>query len=648
MSRLTSITTCFGQADIQAMARVHRIGQTKPVHVYRLVTKGSVDECIVHRAQKKLFLDSMVNRGSTSSALALDELRGAAKNENEDDNIIESGRKRKRESGDNDDLVDEAEGNVDVEEDLTNPSELEQSQIFAALKFGWNSAFSMQDDNKGADENVITDEHIDAIIDRSRGFGPSSNSEISGTAGENDDTPANATRTICLNENQEMSIATFDETKPLISIDNLRHTIPTEEDAAVPSEEPLADDMKDVIEPVEKRPKRQIRNRMVEINVDGVGIVQTLRPEVLKTPTTNVPQKERNILEGFRRKGALLNSNKNAVFIHTQQSNGKQVAGRDFDHQDHCQACWDGGDIILCDNCPLSFHMSCLRLKRLPAGKWSCPHHKCTSCCRTSSAAALLFRCEVCPLAYCEDCLPAEASIIGESKFFKAKRYVLPSTACYIRCSQECIEFDIEGALAGDELPLDEEKEETKDVEEEEVKDESDAKESKKNILNLSEHHPLRFCKLEDIQLRLNRDEQRIRSRFKNLAEIPNFDIRFKNAQEIARGELFRLIYHLKKANDTAMKQLQEGESQPKEVVESGNTANPGEAMDADLSRQALTAEEAAKIIFAHAGIHEKLPSETKVTIFLGKRSLFAVDRCCAIILTRCSISLTFISLALY
>eukprot|EP00981_Chlorochromonas_danica_P010710 scaffold3341_cov165-Ochromonas_danica.AAC.25 len=607
------------QADIQAMARVHRIGQTKPVHVYRLVTKGSVDECIVHRAQKKLFLDSMVNRGSTSSALALDELRGIAKNDNEDDDIPESGRKRKRESGDNGELVDEAEGNMDVEDDLTNPSDLGQSQIFAALKFGWNSAFSMHD----ADENVITDEHIDAIIDRSRGFGPSANSETSADAtAENDDTPSNATRTICLNENQEMSIATFNETEPLISIDNLRHTVPTEEDA-VPSEEPVLADamMEDVIEPVEKRPKRQIRNRMVEINVEGVGIVQTLRTEPRKTQSAHVPPKERNILEGFRRKGVPMNSNKNSVFIHTQQHHGKQVAGRDFDHQDHCQACWDGGDIILCDNCPLSFHISCLGLKRLPAGKWSCPHHACTSCCRTSSAAALLFRCEVCPLAYCEDCLPADALIIGESKFFKAKRYVLPSTACYIRCSQECMEFDVEGALAEDDVPLDEEKEEGKEVEEEEVKDEGDAKESKKNILNLSEHHPLRFCKLEDIQARLSRDEQRIRSRFKNLAEIPNFDIRFKTGSEIARGELFRLIYHLKKANDTATKQLQESESQPKETVKGGNTVKTGEAEDADLSRQALTTEEATKVVFTYAGVNEKLPSETKVTIFLGKRS---------------------------
>jgi len=50
------------QPDLQAMARVHRIGQTKTVHVYRLVANGTAEERIVQRAQRKLYLDQMVNR----------------------------------------------------------------------------------------------------------------------------------------------------------------------------------------------------------------------------------------------------------------------------------------------------------------------------------------------------------------------------------------------------------------------------------------------------------------------------------------------------------------------------------------------------------------------------------------------------------
>ena len=44
------------QADLQAMDRVHRIGQTRPVTVLRLVTHGTVEERIVQRARDKIYL----------------------------------------------------------------------------------------------------------------------------------------------------------------------------------------------------------------------------------------------------------------------------------------------------------------------------------------------------------------------------------------------------------------------------------------------------------------------------------------------------------------------------------------------------------------------------------------------------------------
>ncbi|XP_011256521.1 lymphoid-specific helicase [Camponotus floridanus] len=48
------------QADIQAMARCHRIGQTKPVVVYRLCTRGTVDETIIKRSEAKRILEKVV------------------------------------------------------------------------------------------------------------------------------------------------------------------------------------------------------------------------------------------------------------------------------------------------------------------------------------------------------------------------------------------------------------------------------------------------------------------------------------------------------------------------------------------------------------------------------------------------------------
>ncbi|KAF9620353.1 hypothetical protein IFM89_011088 [Coptis chinensis] len=64
---LTSADTCIlydsdwnPQADLQAMDRCHRIGQTKPVHVYRLATAQSVEGRILKRAFSKLKLEHVV------------------------------------------------------------------------------------------------------------------------------------------------------------------------------------------------------------------------------------------------------------------------------------------------------------------------------------------------------------------------------------------------------------------------------------------------------------------------------------------------------------------------------------------------------------------------------------------------------------
>ena len=48
------------QVDLQAIARAHRIGQKRPVHIYRLVTEGTVEEVIVKRAARKLKVDHLI------------------------------------------------------------------------------------------------------------------------------------------------------------------------------------------------------------------------------------------------------------------------------------------------------------------------------------------------------------------------------------------------------------------------------------------------------------------------------------------------------------------------------------------------------------------------------------------------------------
>lgn len=70
------------QADLQAQDRAHRIGQKKPVQVFRLVTEHTIEEKIVERAQQKLKLDAMVvqqGRLKDKDKLSRDELLSAVR-----------------------------------------------------------------------------------------------------------------------------------------------------------------------------------------------------------------------------------------------------------------------------------------------------------------------------------------------------------------------------------------------------------------------------------------------------------------------------------------------------------------------------------------------------------------------------------------
>ncbi|KAL9597302.1 MAG: hypothetical protein Q9219_005226 [cf. Caloplaca sp. 3 TL-2023] len=54
------------QITLQAEARAHRIGQTKPVTIYKLCTQGTVEEQMMGRIQKKLYLSAKVTESMTT------------------------------------------------------------------------------------------------------------------------------------------------------------------------------------------------------------------------------------------------------------------------------------------------------------------------------------------------------------------------------------------------------------------------------------------------------------------------------------------------------------------------------------------------------------------------------------------------------
>ncbi|CAH2043122.1 unnamed protein product, partial [Thlaspi arvense] len=103
---LTAADTCIlydsdwnPQMDLQAMDRCHRIGQTKPVHVYRLATAQSIEGRVLKRAYSKLKLEHVVigrgqfhqERAKSSTPLEEDDILALLKDdETAEDKMIQT------------------------------------------------------------------------------------------------------------------------------------------------------------------------------------------------------------------------------------------------------------------------------------------------------------------------------------------------------------------------------------------------------------------------------------------------------------------------------------------------------------------------------------------------------------------------------
>jgi SWI/SNF-related matrix-associated actin-dependent regulator of chromatin subfamily A member 5 len=78
------------QITLQAEARAHRIGQKNPVTVYKLVSQGTVEEQMMGRIQKKLYLSAKVTETMEDIHTKVGSLAGKGKrnsNSNSDGNM---------------------------------------------------------------------------------------------------------------------------------------------------------------------------------------------------------------------------------------------------------------------------------------------------------------------------------------------------------------------------------------------------------------------------------------------------------------------------------------------------------------------------------------------------------------------------------
>ncbi|KAK9837753.1 hypothetical protein WJX74_004265 [Apatococcus lobatus] len=455
------------QWDLQAQARVHRLGQKKPVHVYRLCTGGTIEERIQQRAEKKLYLDQMVNRGVLSQE-GSDDLEGLGSGEMLSmikfgaDRIFKAAEGAAPSDADLEAILDRSTaigksaikteatptklaGGVMVTRDAPNavglgclaaeqdPTGASMPHVKAEAADGQMSApahvnCSLKEEQEAALEEGLAE----ALLQGSSRH----NAKASGQKGlQSAASPARHTRNVTSAQKQprasprpsgnllegKLNASTFDAQNIPTSCLVLNGIDYTE-----------ARCLKDISQDFwgTKDAKRLRKQRLMQI--DGHAI--------LRQNAYDLNEGEQSVF------GRELNMSRELAQVKKRKL---QKPGRDYTWSSNCQACGQGGELALCDQCPCALHPECLgmTLKEVESAKQlKCPHHACIECSRNSSAAGgVLFRCEACTVAYCEDHLPImSVKIIKESMRFQALGQLHPSAACFIRCSPECEAFCLE------------------------------------------------------------------------------------------------------------------------------------------------------------------------------------------------------------
>eukprot|EP00814_Leptocylindrus_danicus_P001063 CAMPEP_0116029408 /NCGR_PEP_ID=MMETSP0321-20121206/16124_1 /TAXON_ID=163516 /ORGANISM="Leptocylindrus danicus var. danicus, Strain B650" /LENGTH=557 /DNA_ID=CAMNT_0003503783 /DNA_START=128 /DNA_END=1802 /DNA_ORIENTATION=- len=370
------------QSDIQAMGRVHRIGQTKTVHVYRLVCNGTIEERMIERAEKKLYLDQMVNRGKKDGVKD-----GAMQN-------------------------------------------LSKTDLLDTLRFGSNAVFG----NAANESHTLpTVDEIALLVDRTR----KESDSLGKLKGGVTKTATTFDITKEMSSTRLLHGVNFESVQKQSEIENRARPTALRQ---------LADHWNYDLAMVQGKRKKKSRVMLVAAEGSGYGsaTVPVLSANNYDLNNGESSVFERELRGRGRSKDSIAAAPKKAskkeqLFLHMSECQICGEGGTIF----MCPCCPVG---VHAECLGYDKRKGQYTKENFGKSFFSCTHHRCSECLKNRQhAGGILYPCQSCANSYCEDCLPPESRILAPGHRFEEEfRFDCRQKGFrYINCSKQCEDYAI-------------------------------------------------------------------------------------------------------------------------------------------------------------------------------------------------------------
>jgi len=384
------------QSDLQAQARAHRIGQTKMVKIYRLISKHTVEERILFRSQQKLYLDAVVNQGAK---------------------LLQ----------DADDRNNEGEDGRDGAAAAGAPAlDLDDNDLLKCIKFG---AHKMMDQADDGDADEID---LDLLLERSYKVSSAADPDPDpdghrgdGADGVDSAEKEKASRQKLLRDlSEENNVADFDFSAPLVAGNVFEGRVYEKKEFVIGDDDEFCGSTK-------RTPAKRTRTE----TVDGLQFEVAVEED----PNLNFWQNCGRQIYDF--------SGRSAGKWHHE---ALRCWGCDVEYDSDELADDTDSAIIQCSKCPKTFHndTKCWRGHSGGFGAPQCSQHRCHECGLKTSECGMILRCLGCPASYCLECAPAPhwksengdgMHFVDECAVMKHYGFTLPpSTYMFAFCGQQC------------------------------------------------------------------------------------------------------------------------------------------------------------------------------------------------------------------